>query len=358
MPGELVPWEHGSEFALFTNERGGGPQLPAGGDLYGSGRDAIRAILRHGRNTIGWTTLWVPSYFCQTVLKDIQTPGILLRPYGDSPLDDESEPIELPSDGLGVVLTLNPFGLRTRNRPLDVDRARIWVIEDHTHDPWSPLVGKSQADFCVASLRKTIPIPDGGILWSPVGHPLPVCPGPTGIRLDASTQKLTGMALKSLFLSGIGNHKLLSRKLLASGEDEIARGEISGMPYATQSLMQGFNALEWRARRLQNFNVLASRLGQIPNVRVLLPTSNDAVPFCVVLQLPLAKIRNALRQRLIDSNVYPAILWSLEDPQITEVRTSDLALSRRMLTIHCDGRYSVNHMLQVAEIVEERMRQI
>jgi hypothetical protein len=351
-------WEHGSEFPFLSEPRGKGPDLPSNADLYGSGRDAIRALLQHGRDTFGWSTLWVPSYYCQDVLKDIVTDGLDIRTYPDSPLDDELDVIDLPLGAKGALLLLNPFGLRTRTRPGEFDRKGMWVIEDHTHDLWSPLARTSHADFGVASLRKSIPIPDGGILWSPMGHALPTSVKPTKRRMDASNSKLAAMVLKSLYLSGVNDCKPLSREFFVQGEAQIAAGAISGMPYSTQTILQGFNAEEWRTRRKRNFSVLVAALAEVPNLRILLPSSKEAVPFCVVLQLPIGSWRDQLRENLINAGVYPGIFWSLDDSRVVGIRPTDLAFSRRMLTVHCDGRYSEAHMLVVADVIKVAMNAI
>jgi hypothetical protein len=45
--------------------------------------------------------------------------------------------------------------------------ASEWLlVEDHSHDPFSPWAVGSSADYAFCSLRKTLPVPDGGLLWS------------------------------------------------------------------------------------------------------------------------------------------------------------------------------------------------
>jgi dTDP-4-amino-4,6-dideoxygalactose transaminase len=159
------------------------------------------------------------------------------------------------------------------------------------------------------------------------------------------------MALKSLYLGEGPNHKALSRELLIAGEDQIAAGVISGMPFLTQTLIAGFSAEEARSRKQRNYRVIAERLSTLPGIRLIEPLSMEVVPFCVLLMLPTGDRRDRLRIKLINSNVYPAILWSLENPVVQGIRPSDIALSRRLLMIPCDGRYSTNHMLSVGEII-------
>jgi len=357
MKSRLCQWEHGSEFHLAMEwGGGGGPDLPADADLYGSGRDALRSLLTFGSRVHGWRTLWVPSYFCQTVIRDISMPGLEVRAYGDGPLDSERDPVNLSHEGPGTVLTLNPFGLRTEARPLILDRSRHWVIEDHTHDPWSPMVRRSSADYCFASLRKTIPIPDGGMLWSPIGRPLPSCPPPTKERTVASTWKLAGMALKGLYVDGHHADKALFRGLLVAGEANIASGDISGMPYRTRDLLQGFSARAWRDRRIRNHAEAVMELQGCPDLKIIGATSKECAPFTLFLVLSTEGLRNGLRQNLIDSHIFPAVLWSLEAPAISQIREIDLDLSRRSLCLHCDARYRHNNMVRVADAIQDYMR--
>ena len=344
-------WEQGSEYPLVEHAECGSPDLPPNVERYGCGRDALRTLLRHGARTLGWRTVWVPSYFCQTVLKDIKGEGVQVRAYPDGPLDPSDAPIDIPDDGPHAVMTLNPFGLRARSRPLLPTRASRWLVEDHSHDPWSPLARRSEADACLVSLRKTVPIPDGGLLWSPRDHALPTTPLPTLIRIGASQEKLAGMALKSRYLDGGDVEKETFRHFGTMGEARIAAGDPSGMPPHTQALLGTFPAHSWRTRRQENHARLTSRLRDLPDLRVLEPEDAACAPFMVVVVTPDGEAREALRRILVESRVYPAVLWNLESPEVDDVRPLDLDLSRRMLAIHCDGRYDAADMDRVAEIV-------
>jgi len=348
-------WEQGSDFHLSEYSEDEGPDLPMGAHLYGSGRDALRALIAFGVNRHGWKVLWVPSYFCQTVLQGIRIEGIELRGYHDSPLDSSLDPIELESSDCGAILILNPFGLRASNRPVVRSSPGIWVVDDHTHDPWSASARNSSADYCVASLRKTIPIPDGGIVWSPRCLPLPHCPPASRDRTNASLAKLGGMVLKELYLKGASDDKDRARRFLVQGENGFGDFEISGMPSHTKGLLSTFPARSWRTKRLQNFRHLSTLLSSINGIRTLVPESEFAVPFSVVIRTETAQSRNYLREQLLQSRIYPAVLWSLEHPEVSNVRTEDIDLGRTSLSIHCDGRYDSEDMNKVAETIRIAM---
>lgn len=351
-------WEQGSDFHLLELPELGDPELPRGADLYASGRDAMRALIWHGISQHGWKVIWVPSYFCQTVLHDIRVGGIEIRVYPDGPLDPADRPISLESDEPGAVLTLNPFGLRTTSRPIQPLPDKLWVVEDHTHDPWSSVVVNSNADYALASLRKTIPIPDGGVLWSPKGLPLPLCPPPSQARNAASLTKLGGMTLKQLYLAGVSDDKNGARHMLVTGENGFGGYEISGMPSHTRGLLTHFPARLWREKRLQNFRRLSSTLETVPGISVFAPANGSAVPFSVVIRTDLPCQREDLRDRLLSSRIYPAILWSLDRPEVSGLRDLDIELSHTILSVHCDARYDLDDMDKVSDVIRAAMAEI
>ena len=80
------------------------------------------------------------------------------------------------------MLAVNFFGIRKGKAWQDwlSQHKDIILIEDHTHDPFSTWAQQSTAHYAMASLRKTLPIPDGAILWSPqkMSLPKPTSPPP------------------------------------------------------------------------------------------------------------------------------------------------------------------------------------
>jgi len=273
-------------------------------------------------------------------------PGLDLVPFADDPLRPEPE---LPDARQGdAVLILNYFGLRA---PVEVaPRDGIEVIEDHSHDPASPWAMVSTADFCVASLRKTLPLPEGGVLWSPRQHPLPADPEVTDQRRLALASKLQAMILKAMYLEGEPVEKSVFRMLSLKGEHELDVPSIAGMSELTRTVLRAFPSASWRQARAANHAVLADRLAPLGWARLLHPVTGAGVPLSAVVMMDTAQRREAVRSRLIEERVYPSVLWSLEDP-VLRVGHRALELSRRVLSIHCDGRYTTRDMERIAELV-------
>jgi hypothetical protein len=346
----MIPerWEHGSEFHWLVLP----PVEPAtrapwsAGQLLFSGRDALRQLIAHGMGRRGWRRLWVPDYFCQRVTASLVTPGLELAPYPDDPLRAAPDlPDSRPGD---AVLVMNYFGLR--ETVLAPSRDGVDIVEDHSHDPWSAWAAASAADFCIASLRKTLPIPDGAALWSPAGHQLPQAPELTEQRRRATATRLAAMVLKALYLDGHAVDKSDFRALAVQAEDEMDEAGISGMSEVAAAVLRSFPVEAWRRARAANHRVLAESLSPAAWAQVLVPAASAGVPFSCVVLVDSARRREGIRRRLISANVYPAVLWTLEEP-VLRVGDRALGLSRRVLSLHCDGRYGAADMERVGDLV-------
>ena len=125
------------------------------------GRQTIELLVNHNK----WKRIWIPEYFCWEIIEYIgQRCKVEIQIYEDNPLKKNEEGIEKLSfqDG-DVLLKMNYFGFRKAKYDIEVS---VPVIEDYSHDIYSEWVRQSKADYCIASLRKTLPSAGGGIIWS------------------------------------------------------------------------------------------------------------------------------------------------------------------------------------------------
>lgn len=346
-------WEYGSEFHAAFEAAPPEPAPWAGPSVtYGCGRDAFAALLAFGRDRRGWKRVWVPSYFCQEVLEAALPVGLPLLPYRCGP-DAPPPPLaDLDLRAGDLVLRVNLFGLHALG-PWAGQRPRgVEILENHTHDPWSARAFASDADYAFVSLRKTLPIPDGGVLWSPLGHPLPDPPPLTEVRRLASAEKLAAMLLKAAYLRGDAVEKEAFRDLAVAGEGAIGEGAPSAMTPWTQRTFGGFPAAAWRKLRRRNHAYLAGALEGLPGLRVLPgPPDEGACPFAAVVVTDRAERRDRLRQGLLEARIFPGSHWSLEKPAVRGLPPEHLDLSRRLLTLPCDLRYRESDLERVAGVV-------
>lgn len=349
-------WEQGSDFHWLTYQKAIPKTLPWTNECIwgGSGRDLFRLLLKHGMHTHGWRRLWIPAYFCKDVTRSILTSGIDIAVYPHGPEDTDS-PLEkidfLPYD---VLLLVNFFGISKKIQYRGDQRKIIAIIEDHTHDPWSNWAYTSNADWCIASLRKVLPLPDGGVLWSPLHHQLPSEVSVTNKRRNASLKKIAGMSLKALYINGHCIEKKVFRDLLTSGEEDVASGKISGMSDWAKNMLPAFPIDRWREKRRINHRCICNKLSGLPWLSVLREENNeDSCPFSAVLIFDTAERRNFVYEKLIQSRIYPAILWPLERPVINGTPERYVDLSRRILSIHCDMRYNESDMIYVGKQIRQ-----
>ncbi|MCW2831510.1 MAG: hypothetical protein JWP31_2202, partial [Aeromicrobium sp.] len=147
---EPAPWSaHGS--ALFVE----------------SGGQALRLVAERLWSE-GRTHLHLPGYLCVSMIKPFASrPWVVSHVPYDSDVEPQLEQLELMGRPEHAVLVsaryfgrTHPHGAREQLAAL---RARgVAVVEDRTHNlfTWDDV----QADFVVASLRKTLPVGDGALL--------------------------------------------------------------------------------------------------------------------------------------------------------------------------------------------------
>jgi hypothetical protein len=329
-------WEQGSDLELSLET--GTAELPWARHphgLWGSARSALRALLTWGIATQGWRRLLLPSYFCQSVPAAVAG-DIELVVYASAPTDTIPRHVAA-SDG-DVVLLAWTFGLRPR---VEVSGASA-LVEDFTHDPVGPAAAERRAQFAIASLRKTLPLPDGGVLWSPSDCPVPSEVGMTAAHAQTVRRRLSGMTLKRDYLAGGDVDKAAYRGLLTSSEREIGTGPISGISPFSRQRLPTLPVARWRDARAANLQVLRETLGELPGATFL------EGPFAGVLLFDDAARRDRVQQRLIASRIYPCVLWPLDDPHVAGIPAEHVALANRMLAIHCDQRYGPHDMASVA----------
>ena len=150
--------EFGSDFHYIA-PTGGSDTLQdffPSANYYADGRQALIDLYR----SQGWQRLWMPEYFCYDVIESLKEAGLELVFYTDYPdYHDDSKAIEAiqrkghfrPTD---AILRVNYFGTRSYR---DVEKLNIPVVEDHTHDLIGGWAINSHADWCIASLRKSLP---------------------------------------------------------------------------------------------------------------------------------------------------------------------------------------------------------
>ena len=342
--------EFGSDFHYIDSYSKEGKRLydyyPSA-NYYADGRQP----LIHLYESQGWKRLWVPEYFCYDVITSLKEAGLEIVFYTDFPgyKDDDATLGSIQKKGhfrhTDAVLRVNYFGLRAYRSYENLPVAA--VIEDHTHDLIGDWARKSTADWCIASLRKTLPVPEGGVLWSPKGLKLPDPPVSLEKNEDIASIRWEAMEKKARYLAGDDMEKSSFRFGYVDTEEFFDTCDVCALDRRSREYLSSFDILSWYQKKKTNWSLLKNL--SCEDLEVLMPEDSNCYPFSLVLVFDSRNRRDRVRKALIDSNVYPAILWYIPSPAEGDV----LMMSNNMLSIHCDGRYSEEDIEQLKLIIQK-----
>lgn len=335
--------EFGSDFHYIDSFNSGRAHLTdvfRGASLLADGRQCIVALIRQ----FGWKRLWMPDYFCYEVIDTIkEQSGVEVMFYEDSPLNEGKVEDMSFKDG-DALLRMNFFGMRELRSNKNIP---IPVIEDHSHDPFGHWALYSDADWCVSSIRKILPLPEGGMMWSPKGHSLSVELTSTVENENIAAIRWEGMEMKTRYMKGEDVSKDKFRKRYVDTEEYFDRAEPELIDERSRKVVsEELDINLWQGAKRRNWQLLKSLVNS-DKCLVMKPENESCTMFSLVVLLNTIDKRDAVRKKLIEASVYPAILWNVPDSVSLEAKR----FSERMLSIHCDGRYTEEDIRQLADIV-------
>ena len=341
--------EFGSDFHFIDTFNSGRAHLTdvfRGAWLLADGRQCIVALIRQ----YGWKRLWMPDYFCYEVIDTIkEQTGIKVLFYVDNPLD-ECKVENLSFEKGDVLLRMNYYGIRGQRSNKNVPCP---VIEDHSHDPFGHWALYGDADWCISSIRKILPLPEGGMLWSPKGHKLTIALQPSEENEQIAATRWKGMEMKTAYLKGENVSKKEFRKRYTETEEFFDKAEPAVIDSRSRDVVsKKLDINLWQGAKRKNWLLLKSLVNQ-DSCKVLTPEDEFCTAFSLILLMQTKEQRDALRKRLIEACVYPAILWIV--PESASESSKDF--SERMLSIHCDGRYTEEDVRQLAGILNKAIEE-
>lgn len=339
--------EFGSDFHYIESYNSGRAHLTdvfRGATLLADGRQCVVVLIRQ----YGWHRVWMPDYFCYEVIDTIKKQtGVEVAFYEDSPLH-EAKVESLPFEDGDALLRMNYFGMRDlrSNKSIPVP-----VIEDHSHDPFGHWALYSDADWCISSLRKSLPLPEGGMMWSPQGRKLNIEVPYLEDNEQIASIRWEGMEMKAQYIGGEDVIKDEFRKKYTETEEWFDDAEpVTIDKRSREYITKQFDLNLWLGAKRRNWMLLKDLVNK-DKCEVVGVEHESCTMFSMVLLLENKEKRDALRERLIADSVYPAILWNV--PETASDASRDF--SQRMLSIHCDGRYSEENIRQLANFINKAL---
>jgi len=337
--GRLRPRVVGGMFGLERTGFDGGraPFLDGRRLLLANARSGIRLVT----DALGAGQVWLPAYLCAAMLAGVADAG-RIRFYGvDGDLRVRERGWLREVRQGDIVLAIDYFGFPCDRELCAEARARgAWLLEDASQALLSDWVGAG-ANFVVYSPRKTLALPDGGVLairdceeWPDV----PLWPPPASWSLISAE----AFVARGEFDMHGGARRFLAQ--FQQAEAEAPAGAFAMGGFSRLLLKDSFDYDRIRRKRRENFSVLARRLGPM----AIFPELPQGV---VPLGFPIrVRERDRLRAVLFREEIFPAVHWAV--PEIVP-RSFDAGyrLAEECLTLICDQRYSPDDMERVASLV-------
>ncbi|NND64075.1 MAG: hypothetical protein HKN48_12865 [Flavobacteriaceae bacterium] len=307
--------------------------------FYASGRAAFFELVKYGRDHLGWTEVYLPSYYCHEVSHFIQALGIEILFYNSNPIALQETDFEaVPDQSKTALVIVSYFGMETAKMKTFKHAS---VIEDLTHNLLA--VKKSKAQFVFGSLRKELPMPLGGFCYSKELTQI------TAVSSDKSTdalcdRRIEAMQLKGKYLSGEIVDKDKYRSLFVSTEVQLDEAEHIALPKAALEILQSLDVPSILLEKRSNFELICNEL-KTSEYFSLMGSEQNRAHFGLTLKFLTSEIRNKFATYLIENKIFPAILWP------NQRSAKDLFLEERLVFIHVDFRYDQDDIKKMAQII-------
>lgn len=298
--------------------------------FFASGRQCLLAIAGQHK----WRRMWVPQYFCYDVVRAIEATGIEVAYYLDFPGYSENQSIDdIRFKSGDALLRVNYFGGRLPRLERQIP---VPVIEDHSHSLLGSWALSSDSDWCIASLRKSLPLAEGGMLWSPKGLSLEALPLMSDWNVQLAMSRWSAMAMKRDYLCGKFSNKEMFRDIFIKTEQEFDRLPPTSIDARGMCFLRRFDVEKWEFMRKENWRRVSRVLKE--RFEIFSLEDESCSMFSVVVLAKNFEEREAFKRCLIKEDIYPAVLWNVPENCSRDV----FQFSSRMLSIHCDARYTGN----------------
>ena len=159
--------------------------------------------------------------------------------------------------------------------------------------------------------------------------------------------------MKTAYLKGENVSKEEFRKRYTETEEFFDRAEPAVIDNRSREVVsKQLDINLWQGAKRKNWILLKSLVNQ-DLCTVMIPEDESCTAFSLTLLMKSKSQRDELRKRLIEACVYPAILWTV--PVSASENSKDF--SERMLSIHCDGRYTEEDVRQLAGILNKAIEE-
>jgi hypothetical protein len=314
-------------------------------ELFYTGRHAVKYIIDALLLTRAGNTIWLPNYYCQHVTRWMHKCYSNISFYEIEPFSPEATfSLDQFTEEQDIVILNNFWGLYTYTIPNSKNRPVF--IEDHSHGWLSNSCLHSQADYCFASLRKTLPIPLSGIAWSKTNH-LDFGAANTFEQesfIGAWDDMEKAMAMKTALLNGSTAYQkedYLS-KIFDFEHFLDQQHQVVALYEAHKKEIRSYLHKDYRAYKTENLAYLSGKIENTKAFKILDSAKNFT--FGLSLVFKDRETLSDVKSYLVKNNIFPAELWP-DNPS-----TSDW---KYLINVHTDFRYTFADMDYIAKTLND-----
>lgn len=313
--------------------------------FFRDGRQAIKVVLlKENPNKI----CYLPSYLCHSILQPFKELNLKVKFYNhEKPLT----PLIDYNISDSIIFLLDYFGTECISKK-DIEELldnRNVVILDITHSMFNKnrFSINSENFFMISSLRKTFPIPDGGILYHNnenvdinVKYP------------DKYEKMLEAMIKKDSYLKCGANSGKNSKEFFLSiykryekykDQPFIIPQEI---PDISTFILKSLDFDDIAKKRILNLRFLYKNLKSLSLFKI----KDIKSPFTFPISFHNFETKESFRKSLINNHIFPPVHWDLPK-EVKNDFIYEKVLSKRILSLPIDQRYAKKDMSRMVELL-------
>lgn len=307
-----------------------------------SGRDALKVIAREYEGSV----VLVPALSCDSMVHPFAMYKFEIQYYPyTSNYHGYMEIIERLIQCKGrtqqiLLLYMDYFGHQSFSDSYLYHLKNLYpalvFIEDRTHNLLSIKSRSFKADYTIASIRKWLNIPDGGLLWTNIPLKKPYFNDDTlfsEIRLRAQCMR------REYFNTGNEIVKTEYRKIFSNVSNFLDRDtEPNRMSLYAYYLikMADFDAIKSTRKRNASAMISIFQKSGIKMIQNKSGLSDLYVPF-------LIEDRNEKQSKLSSMGIFNTIIWPINTEQENACQVARKTV-KSMLAAPCDQRYTIDDM--------------
>lgn len=321
------------------------------------------AFTRSGREAIGLAAMAIekgvvlmPAYCCWSMELPFEQAGFVVEYYKlneDLSVDLNYLGEQIKKHTPKAVLVMNYFGfVSTAKTVYFIKKAdeNIKVIEDFTQSLFCLKENfNSKVDAYVASIRKSVGVPDGGIIVTSL--PIDYSVLKEGVNTPFVSEHIAAGREKMRYrYTGSADDKVTFRKKHGvAGQDIINNYGLYHISEEALSIVEHTIVDTVRVARYNNYMNLYEAIKDIKFINILFaPSKCNQAPFTMVIY---TEKRNELQTKLAKVGVYAQVLWPLKD-RAKQICSVSKYMEEHMLAIPIDQRYFYDDIMEMSERIK------